>query len=97
MASDVTREIVISGRSKPGAAAGNVSRRTDRVPNVDVHRSMSELDKRIARYRSRAEECLAIAEQVGDERLRAQYMDVAESYLKLAEAELDRAAATRKP
>ena len=58
---------------------------------------MSDLDERIARYRTRAHECLAIAEQIGDDRLRAQYMDVAESYLKLAETELDRAAAARRP
>ena len=58
---------------------------------------MSDLDLRIARYRTRAEECLAIAEQIDDVRLRSQYMDVAESYLKLAEAELERAAAALKP
>lgn len=58
---------------------------------------MSDLEQRIARCRTRAEECLAIAEQIDDAALRAQYMDVAESYLKLAEAELDRAAAARKP
>ena len=58
---------------------------------------MSDLDLRITRYRTRAEECLAIAEQIDDAQLRAQYMDVAESYLKLAEAELERAAAVLKP
>jgi hypothetical protein len=58
---------------------------------------MSDLDERIARYRTRAHECLAIADQIGDQGLRAQYMDVAESYLKLAESELGRAAEARKP
>ena len=53
---------------------------------------MSDFDERIARYRTRAQECLAIADRIGDETLRAQYMDVAESYLKLAESELGRAA-----
>jgi hypothetical protein len=38
---------------------------------------------------------LAIDEQIGDETLRAQYVEVAESYLKLAASELDRAAARR--
>lgn len=75
--------------------AGSVSSRTDTVPRVDVYRSMSDFDERIARYRTRAQECLAIADRIGDETLRAQYMDVAESYLKLAESELGRAAAAR--
>ena len=44
----------------------------------------------------RAEECLAIAEQVGDEELRAQYMDMAENYLKLAADEFGRDAPARE-
>lgn len=57
---------------------------------------MSDLDERIARYRTRAHECLALAEQADDAALRAQYMDVAESYLRLAEVELGRAAAAAR-
>jgi len=59
---------------------------------------MSDLDARIARFRLRPDECLAIAERVGDAGLRANYIAVAESYLRLAESELDRAAAAlREP
>lgn len=58
---------------------------------------MSDLAARVVRYRIRAEECLAIAEQIGDEGLRAQYMAMAENYLKLAKGELGRDAPAREP
>jgi hypothetical protein len=58
---------------------------------------MPDLAARIVRYRIRAEECLAIAELVGDDGLRAQYMDMAENYLKLAEGERGRDAPAREP
>lgn len=58
---------------------------------------MSDLDRHIARYRARAEECRVIAERIGDARPRAQYMDAAGSYLKFAEIEIGRAASLRKP
>jgi hypothetical protein len=71
--------------------------RTDTPPGFDIRRCMSDLAARVVRYRIRAEECMAIAEQVGDEELRAQYMDMAENYLKLAAGEFGRDAPAREP
>ena len=50
---------------------------------------MPDPQSRIKRYQSRAEECMNIADALGDPLLRQQYMRVAESYLKLIEIELN--------
>jgi hypothetical protein len=53
---------------------------------------MSDLEARIARYR-RAAECLRIAEQASDHRVRAHYIDLAESYLKPSDGDFGLAVA----
>jgi hypothetical protein len=45
-------------------------------------------DERVSRYRDRAEECNALADQAKNARMRAHYIQMAECYLKMAEAEL---------
>ena len=49
---------------------------------------MPDPQSRIKRFRDRAEECMNIAESSDNAQLRLQYMQVAESYLKLIELEL---------
>lgn len=49
---------------------------------------MPDPQSRIKRYQTRADECMNIADTLGDPLLRLQYMRVAESYLKLVEIEL---------
>ena len=49
---------------------------------------MPDPQSRIKRYQERVEECMSIADRLGDPLTRAQYMHVAESYLKLIEIEL---------
>lgn len=65
-----------------------VSHGTDRFRRFDFNRSMPDPQSRIRRYQQRAEECLEIAEGLGDGHLRSQYMRVAETYLRLVEIEL---------
>ena len=50
---------------------------------------MPDPQSRIGRYQRRAEECMEIADRLGDPLLRSQYMRVAETYLKLVEIELN--------
>lgn len=58
--------------------------------------AMPDPQSRIKRYQERAEECMSVAEMVADPLTRAQYMRVAETYLRLIEMEL-RSAASGAP
>lgn len=49
---------------------------------------MPDPQSRIRRYQQRAEECIELAGGLGDGLLRAQYLRVAETYLRLVEIEL---------
>jgi hypothetical protein len=50
---------------------------------------MPDPQSRIKRYQTRADECMNIADTLGEPLLRQQYMRVAESYLRLVEIELN--------